>query len=207
MNKFNYNIDEEINIMEKYSLSPTELFVIKTILLLQEGYEENYLIRFLNIPEKDRGDFRDILVSLQNKGIILKSYTIPMKGREFDPEEIQINKAFFKTIYRSSFELGKELFETYPMFTTINGSTVSLRGISKKFNSLEDFYRFYAKTIKHNPELHNHIIELINWEKDNNIGFINMSLAAFVIENKWNELEALRDGKIANVNFNTIKSL
>ena len=34
-----------------------------------------------------------------------------------------------------------------------------------------------------------------------------MSLASFVIENKWNELEALRDGKIANVNFNTIKSL
>ena len=54
MNKFNYNIDEEIAIMEKYSLSPTELFVIKAILLLQEGYEENYLIRFLNIPEKDR---------------------------------------------------------------------------------------------------------------------------------------------------------
>ena len=42
--KFNYNIDEEIAIMEKYSLSPTELFVIKAILLLQEGYEENYLI-------------------------------------------------------------------------------------------------------------------------------------------------------------------
>ena len=53
-----------------------------------------------------------------------------MKG-EFDPEEIQINKAFFKTIYRSSFELGKELFETYPMFTTINGATVSIKLLLK----------------------------------------------------------------------------
>ena len=73
MNKFDYTIDEEIAILEKYGLTPTELFVIKTILLLQEDYPENYLLRYLQMPEKDRGDFREILVSLQNKGIILKT--------------------------------------------------------------------------------------------------------------------------------------
>ena len=207
MNKFDYTIDEEIAILEKYGLTPTELFVIKTILLLQEDYPENYLLRYLQMPEKDRGDFREILISLQNKGIILKTYSIPAKGKEFDPAEIPINKAFFKTVYRSAFDLGKELFDTYPMFTNIDGKVVGLRGISKKFDSLEDFYRFYGKSIKWDPTLHQHIIDLIIWEQTNNIGFINMSLSTFTIEQKWNELEALKEGKIANINYNTIKTL
>lgn len=207
MNKFDYTIDEEITLLEKYKLSPNELFVIKTILLLQEGYPENYLFRFLQIPETDRGDFRSTLISLQNKEIILKSYKIPGKGEEFDPSIIPINKLFFKNIIKASFELGKELFEKYPMFTTINGSTVALHGISKKFDSLEDFYRFYGKTIRWNVDTHNKILDLIDWEQKNNIGFINQSIASFVINNGWNELEALRDGKIININYNSIKQL
>ena len=90
------------------------------------------------------------------------------------------------------------------MFTNINGYTVSLRGISKKFDSLEDFYRFYGKTIGWNLEKHKEIIELINWEQNNNVGFLRMSIASFVIEQKWEELKALKDGKIANVNFDTL---
>jgi hypothetical protein len=142
MNKYNYNIDEEIAILEKYNLSPNELFVVKTILLLQEGYPENYLFRFLQIPEEDRGDFRSVLLSLQNKGIILKTYKIPNKGEEFDPSEIPINKLFLKNIYRASFDMGMELFEHYPMFTEINGSTVALRGISKSLIAWKIFIGF-----------------------------------------------------------------
>lgn len=205
MNKYDYNIDEEIAIMEKYGITPNELFVIKAILLLQEGYPEDYLLRYLKLPEKE--DFRTTLVNLQNKGIILKSYEIPKKGETFDPEEIQINKAFFKTVYRSGFDLGKELFDIYPMFTNIEGKIVGLRGISKKFDSLEDFYRFYGKAIKWDPKIHQRIIDLLNWEQNNNIGYINFSIASFVIEHKWEELEALKDGKIINTNFETLETL
>ena len=205
MNKYDYNIDEEIAIMEKYGITPNELFVIKAILLLQEGYPEDYLLRYLKLPEKE--DFRTTLVNLQNKGIILKSYEIPKKGETFDPEEIQINKAFFKTVYRSGFDLGKELFDIYPMFTNIEGKVVGLRGISRKFDSLEDFYRFYGKAIKWDPKIHQRIIDLLNWEQNNNIGYINFSIASFVIEHKWEELEALKDGKIVNTNFETLETL
>ena len=205
MNKYDYNIDEEIAIMEKYGITPNELFVIKAILLLQEGYPEDYLLRYLKLPEKE--DFRTTLVNLQNKGIILRSYEIPKKGETFDPEEIQINKAFFKTVYRSGFDLGKELFDIYPMFTNIEGKVVGLRGISKKFDSLEDFYRFYGKAIKWDPKIHQRIIDLLNWEQNNNIGYINFSIASFVIEHKWEELEALKDGKIVNTNFETLETL
>lgn len=204
---FDYTIDEEIELLLKYKLSPNELFVIKSILLLQEGYTENYLGKFLQIPEKDRGDFRAIIQSLQDKGIILKTYKIPNKGEKFNPLEIPVNKMFFNNIVKSSYELGKELFENYPMFCTINGALVSIRGVSKKFNSLEDFFRAYGKAIHWNVETHNHIIDLLKWEKEHGVHFINFSLATFLIDQKWNELEALRNGELTNFNYDTIKSL
>lgn len=196
------SIEEQLNILEKYELNPNELFIIELIFMVREGFKKSYLARFLKVKENKR-IFKETLVSLQNKGIILKDYIIPTKG-SFDPLEIPLNTNFFKTYWKSSFEIGKELFNTYPMFTNVNGFTVSLKGISKKFDSLEDFYRFYGKIIGWNLEKHKEIIDLIKWEQENNIGFLRMNLASFVIENKWNELKALKDGNIVNVNFDTI---
>ena len=196
------SIEEQLNILEKYELNPNELFIIELIFMVRDGFKKSYLARFLKVKENKR-IFKETLVSLQNKGIILKDYIIPTKG-SFDPLEIPLNTNFFKTYWKSSFDIGKELFNTYPMFTNVNGFTVSLKGISKKFDSLEDFYRFYGKTIGWNLEKHKEIIDLIKWEQENNIGFLRMNLASFVIENKWNELKALKDGNIVNVNFDTI---
>ena len=192
--------------MEKYGLTPTELFVVKVLYLYKENYPEAYIVRYLNIPDNKK-TFRDTLVSLQNKGVILKSYKIPNAGDEFQPDEVEFNKNFNKTFCRSAFDMGKDLFDHYPMFGTINGNTVSLRGVSKKFDSLEDFFRFYGKEIKWDPDLHQEILDLIDWEQNNNVGYICFSLATFVIEHKWEELKALKEGKIANINFNAIKQL
>ena len=69
-----------MGILNKYHLNPNELFVIRILTLAQEE-DDSYLYKYFTIPEEDRGDFREILVSLQNKGIILKSYKIPAKGQ------------------------------------------------------------------------------------------------------------------------------
>ena len=90
------------------------------------------------------------------------------------------------------------------MFININGALFSARGIAKKFNSPEDFFRYYGKAIGWNIDKHNKIIELLKWEQNNDVHFINMSIATFVINENWNELEALRDGKLANINYDTI---
>ena len=199
-----YNIDEDIVILEKYRLTPTELFVLKTILLFDD--DNSYLHRYLQI-DSNKKSFRDILLSLQNKGIILKSYKIPEKGEKFNPLDVEFNKNVIKTFWKASFEMGSELFETYPMFATINGAIVSIRSISKKFNTPEDAFRYYSKAINWNPEKHREIIDLIKWEQNNEVHFINMSLSSFIIDRKWNELQALKDGKLANINYDTIKSL
>jgi hypothetical protein len=110
-----------------------------------------------------------------------------------------------KDFFKCSFEMGKELFENYPMFGLINGEPVGIRSVSKKFDSLEDFYRYYGKSISWKPEKHEYIMELVSWAKDHNL--LVTTLANFVIDHKWKELEALRNGEIANIDFNAVKQL
>ena len=102
--------------------------------------------------------------------------------------------------------MGEELFANYPTFATINGSPVGIRSVSKKFDSLEDFFRAYGKTIKWNSEVHKNILELVKWGKENNL--INYTLASFLIDRKWEELQAMKDGNNgSNINYNAVKLL
>ena len=201
---FAFNIDNELIFLEKYNLTPTELMTIRTILLAQDN-QEDYLFKFNNILTKTDVKFRDILISLQNKQIITKAYKIPNEGESFEFEDVTFNKSIVKAFYRASFELGKELFNVYPQTTIVNGVIYALRRVSKKFNSLEDAFRVYGKTIRWNEELHNEIIELVKWGIDNDYSFT--TLDDFIVDNAWESIRAIRDGHAININFNAIKQL
>ena len=177
---------------------------IRTILLAIDGDNE-YLIKFNNILTVNDIKFRDILISLKSKGIILQSYDVPKPGEVFELAAILINKNFIKNFYRSAFYLGKELYDTYPQSTLVNGCIYTLKRISKKFNSLEDAFRVYGKIIKWNPETHYKIIELIKWGIDNNYNFT--TLDNFIVDQAWNSIEAVKNGVAININFNAIKEL
>ena len=201
---FAFDIDNELIFLEKYNLTPTELMTIRTILLAQDN-QEDYLFKFNNILTKTDVKFRDILISLQNKQIITKAYKIPNEGESFEFEDVTFNKSIVKAFYRASFELGKELFNAYPQTTIVNGVIYALRRVSKKFNSLEDAFRVYGKTIRWDEELHNEIIELVKWGIDNDYSFT--TLDDFIVDNAWESIRAIRDGHAININFNAIKQL
>lgn len=192
-------LQNQIIFRNKYNINDNQLVLLEIILIAQNE-EDNETVKMYFASTKD---IRLNLVSLQDAGIILKSYKIPEKGEKLDIYAIPINKNFIKDFYKSSFEMGKELFETYPQFGIINNAPVGIRSVSRKFNSLEDFYRFYGKTIRNKPEIHQKIIDLINWAKEQNV--IVCSLCNFVIDHKWEELQALKDGNLANVNFDAVK--
>ena len=197
-------MDEELIIMSDYKITPNELYLIHALLRYVDDI--NYITKYIELCKTVNVDVRSLLISLQDKGIILKAYKIPEKGTPFKPEEVLLNQNFIKKYYKASFELGQELFDCYPQFCEIQGVITPIRGVSKKFDSLEDFFRFYGKSIKYNPNLHNHIIELITWAK-NNTNVINTTLANFVIDKRWLDLEALRNGDNSNINFDTVKVL
>lgn len=205
MKNLTLTLEEEVSILDKYRLVPTELFLIRVLLILQDDGDEDLFLRYIKTLKQAGINLRNILITLQEKEILLKSCKIAKEGEEFDPYSLQLNKNFVKNLYKCSFTLGKELFEEYPAFAVINNSYTSLRGVSKHFNSLEDAYIKYGKSIKWNPEIHKEIIELVKWAKENNM--LNMSLGSFIVNNGWHDLKAIMNGDAGNINFDSIKSL
>lgn len=205
MKNLTLSLEEEVSILDKYRLVPTELFLIRVLLILQDDNNEELFVRYIKTLKQAGINLRNILISLQEKEVLLKSCKIVKEGEEFDPYSLKLNKNFIKNLYKCSFVLGKELFEEYPAFAIINNSYTSLRGVSKHFNSLEDAYVKYGKSIKWNPEIHQEIIELVRWAKEHNM--LNMSLGSFIVNNGWCDLKAIMNGDAGNINFDSIKSL
>lgn len=163
------NLEQQLIFCDKYIITPNELLLLEIILLAQEGEQPEIVYNYFNANVDARGLTRPMLERLQAVGIINKTYKIPQKGERLNIYDIPINKNVVKDFFKCSFEMGKELFENYPMFGLINGEPVGIRSVSKKFDSLEDFYRYYGKSISWKPDKHKYIMELVSWAKDNNL--------------------------------------
>jgi len=195
----NHNLRTELILMDQYKLDPNELFCIKVILLAQEG-EYEYLQNYAQILN---GQLRLLLTTLQSKGIIIKAYKIPKEGTQFIPEDVQFNQNFLKKYYRSAFEMGEELFYTYPQSAVVQGQVFNLRTVSKKFDSLEDAFSKYAKQIKNNPELHQQIINDIKWGIENGYNFT--TLDRFIVDRAYESLHSMRLGENININLEAVQ--
>lgn len=190
-------IDEEFVIFEKYSVTPNELFFLKMLLLAKEEDIQDTIYRYFKLPEASRGSIIEMLRSLKEKGIILSTYKVPNKGDKFDPLSVPLSQNFQKHFFKASYDLGKDLFEHYPLSTVVNGVETKLRRISKKFDTLEDAFRTYGKYIRWSEATHKHIIELVEWGKANNYNFT--TLDSFIVDNDWINLEAMTaDGLLTN---------
>ena len=189
MHQLEMSIDREIEFMIKYQLTADELFLIKLIFYAQEEHPE-YLSMFFSQNQLGY-EIIDLLHSLQDKGMINKSYKIPEKGSVFNPRDVELNKRALDSLLQHSQDMGMELFNEYPPFIIINGKTFSLRNIAKNYKSFDDFCWDYGKNIKFNQEKHNQILELVKYGKENNL--INSGICDFIISHQWETIELLRD--------------
>lgn len=190
-------IDEEFVIFEKYSVTPNELFFLKMLLLSKEEDIQETIQRYFKLPEAARGSIIEMLESLQNKGIILKTYKLPKKGEKFNPLDVPLSQNFQSHFFKASYELGKDLYDHYPTSTVVNGVEYKLRRVSKKFDSLEDAFRTYGKYIRWSQKTHEHVIKLIEWGKANNYQFT--TLDDFIVDNDWLNIESMvSDGLLTN---------
>ena len=198
-----FNLEEHIVMLDKYKITSDELLFITILLLIQEGETSPYINLYFSLPTACRGGIRELLTSLQHKQIINREYKIPPAGTKFIPEDVVFNKNFIKNFYKGSFWIGKELFESYPISTVVNGVEYKLRRVSKKFDSLEDAYRAYGKAIAWKPEVHKDIMQLVSWGKDNNYQFT--TLDSFIVDNDWLNIKAMKDNSL--LDNNTMKLL
>ena len=175
--------------MIKYQLTADELFVLRLIFFAQEGHSE-YITTFFTECQLSTS-LRDILKSLQTKGIINKSYTIPEEGAVFNADDVDLNKNIVNQFLQHSIDLGMELFEAYPAYTNINGRTFSLRNITKNFKDLDDMCWQYGRMIKFDQRKHEEILELLEYAKENDL--IHSGICDFILSQGWLALELYRD--------------
>ena len=199
MKYLNHDLNTELILMNQYKLNPNELMCIKVILLAQDG-EYEYLQNFAQVCQ-----LRLLLTTLQSKGIILKSYKLPKEGSSFIPEDVQFNQNFLKKYYRSAYEMGEELFYTYPQSCVVNNQVFNLRSVSHKFDSLEDAFAKYAKQIKNNPDIHKEILDNIRWGIENGYNFT--TLDRFIVDRAYEALKAFREGNTININLESTQLL
>lgn len=192
--------------MEKYRLTAEEVLLIDLLFLasIEEGHKE-YLGKYFTMPIT-RTNLRDLLLSLQAKGIITKQYKVPDKGQKFDPECVIFNQNFLNNYRKFSGDLGAEFLMTYPHNGLINGVEVPLNNWAKKFSTEEEFYYAYGKSIGWKQDKHNEVLELIRWAKDNNCNLLNMNIADFMISKIWQNITELKNGD-GTMRFDTIKSI
>lgn len=189
--------------MIAYNLTADELLLVYLTFLAQEeeGHPEFFAKWFSN---GGQSRLKSLFESLKEKGIIHKDYN----PKSYNPDDIEFNKNFLKGWLKGSGEMGMELFQAYPAYLTANGKTYPLRNIAKKFNSIDDFAFHYGSQIKHNPEKHKQIMELLDWAKTNNK--INSGILEFVCSNGWDSLQYLKDhpqeGQVEST-FNVYESI
>lgn len=190
MHHFELSLNEETNIYIKSGLTPTELYILRLLFLAIDG-DPSFLINYLSNVSNGKELFRQILNSLKKKGVILSSFKIPADKEVLNYKNIPFNKNFTKMYIRESNELGKELFDVYPPFITINGKMCSIKNFTKaNLFSFEDFCLYYAKAIKSAGVTHERVMESLIFAKDNNL--INYTILEFIASRKWNEIEYIR---------------
>lgn len=189
--------------MIAYNLTADELLLVYlTFLARDEESHPEYFAKWFSNGGQSR--LRELFESLKSKGIIHKNYN----PTTYSPNDIEFNKNFLNGWIKGSCELGKELFDAYPQFLPINGKLMSLKNISKRFMSLDEFFFHYSVTIKHNVEKHKEIMEILEWAKEHNQ--INFGILEFVASQKWETLKYLKDhpqeGQVEST-FNVYESI
>ncbi len=185
-----------LNIMGEYNLTADELLLIYlTFISRDEEPDNGYFHKWYN--NNGHSQLKSLFESLKNKGVIKKNYN----PKVFDPNEIEFNSNFIKKYFKHSGVLGQELFDNYEQFININGKIAPLRGIAKKFNSLDDFYFHYSSTIKHSVEKHKEVMNILKQAKEKKL--ITFGILEFVASQKWIDLKTLLESGIENVTIGT----
>jgi len=201
MQHFELSLKEEIAIYINSGLTPTALFLLRLLFLAIDG-ESNYLINYLSNVSNGKELFRNVLKSLVDKKVINSTFKIPQEGESLNFKNIPFNKNFLKMYIRESNEVGKEFFDAYPPFVSINGKQCSIKNFTKAgLFSFDEFCIYYAKQLKNSAVAHERIMAALEFAKDKNL--INYTILEFLASKKWEEIEYIQNSGNVNGYNNT----
>lgn len=196
MQHFELSLKEEINIYINSGLTPTELFIVRLLFLAIDG-DQQYLMNYLSNLSNGKQLLRSVLVSLMEKKVINSTFKIPQEGESLNFKNIPFNKNFTKMYIRESHEIGKEFYDAYPPFISINGKLCSIKNFTKAgLFSFDEFCVHYSKQLKSASVTHERVMESLEFAKEHNL--INYTIIEFIASRKWDEIEYIRNS--GNIN-------
>lgn len=192
-----------LNLMTTYNLTADELLLIYlTFLARDEENHPEYFVKWFSNGGQTR--LKSLFDSLKEKGIIHKNYN----PDSYNPNDIEFNKTFLKSWIKNSGQMGQELFDLYPSYMQANGKLLPLRGISKQFHSLDEFFFHYSVTIGHSIEKHKEVLKILEWAKQNHK--ITGGILDFVNSRQWDNLKYLQEHGMEGIEestFNVYESI
>lgn len=184
------NIHDQLLLQKEYKITAEEVFFLQLLFLAQPEEDKPELVHeYFQLAK--RGNPREMLLNFQEIGILNKSYKVPAINEKFYPANVEFNKNFLKKYLAYSGDLGFELWRAYPDLLNVRGINFTAKNISKKYNSLEEFFFAYGKAIKFNPVEHKEVLELLDWATKNNL--IRSGITDYVISRLWYTHKKLRD--------------
>lgn len=210
-----FSIINKLTFMRELSITPNEYELIIALCMAQrEDVEDTavhktemdkpshissaeYLITLQNLI--GRVPLRELLHTLQDKGIILKSVKLPEPNstESFSVNLIKFNKQIMKKYLRHSGEMFWELFWEYPESGFINGRLQSLRNLAGNgggWSNIDEAATFYGQRIQFNAQTHEMILDLIRRGKEQDL--ISMGLVKFLRGEEWRTLSQMLENQI-----------
>ena len=80
---------------------------------------------------------------------------------------------------------------------------IILTNFAKYFSSIDDLFFAYGKAIKFNPEVHEEVMELLDWAIENHL--ISNGISDFIISRQWETIKEIKDG--GSTMFDTMEAL
>lgn len=188
-------MDKELEILEKFSLDANEWYLIRCLFLSKYEGLNNYLIHFVT-KSLPKGALRQMLVTLKEKRILSKKYKVPKEGEQFIVKDLEFHEPFLNKYFKTSNEMGRELFDAYPSYLVMNdGTFLPARNLVSKvvFKDQNAFFIFYCKQIKYNIQKHEQIMKALEFAKSNDL--IRSGIVEYVVSEKYEDhIRTMTDG-------------
>lgn len=210
-----YTVQKDLELCEKYGITPDQLTYIKCFILdpkhdlkqhRSEVFKNEYrFCKLYNVDilkktipkteaeynKKKKELAEKIIIPLMDKNILMK---INILDASVTTDHIEINPKFAKDFSINIMDMPTELHDVYPAL--IKNSSMKFPG---KNTSPEEFGALYLNYIGNDRELHDKIIDHVKWAKESNNLFT--ALDKFIKNKLWNMLFELREGGNDGIGF------
>ena len=160
------SLDRKIELMLKHNINAEQWFFLELVWIAQNETEGSlYLYKYYSeraIKNNTKpGLSKKLLEDLVDKDII-KSYKEITTAVDLDEIKLNIAAEFFIDLHIE----GQEFWDAYPKYGEIQGRVFPLTNIHKKYDSIEDFLAYYAKSINLDKQLHKKNMEALAKAKE-----------------------------------------